>query len=410
MLWDGLHRGGSGRDSKSPRSPHATWLRRAWLVIGVVVSVLAALATLVVVLLVLRFPRVTGGEGDERVAAVTMDMRSRMDAMRRELSGALEEAQAEAGRSRHLGELAEATSLESLVRRALEAATTLLDADAALLQATGPDGRRMAANLGLSVEEARAVAGGAPEAPQPRVVLLSFRYPPGGAPEGQRPIRSALSVPVPGEHEAAGRLVVFSRTESRVFSDRDIRELEALVRQVGSALENARVVEQARMRTDLDPVTGLPNRARFSQLLEREVASPEGRRLALVLFDLDDFGAINRRLGHEAGDAALHGTAERVGPLLEPGEVLCRTGSDEFAAILPGATLAAAETLCRRLRRALAASPVAPAGRLSFSAAVAELDPDEDSPTFFQRAEETLSRARTGGGLILSAESWVVDF
>lgn len=378
--------------------------------IGVVVSVLAALATLVVVLLVLRFPRVTGGEADERVAAVTMDMRARMDAMRRELSGALEQAQAEAGRNRFLGELAEATSLESLVRRALEAATTLVDADAALLQATGPDGRQMAANLGLSVEEARVAAGGAPEASAPRAVLLSFRYPPGGAPEGQRPIRSALAVPVPSEREAGGRLVVFSRAESRVFSDRDARELEALARQVGSALENARLVEQARTRTDLDSVTGLPNRARFSQLLEQEVAHLERGRLALALFDLDDFGAINRRLGHETGDAALRETVERAGPLLGESDILCRIGSDEFAAILPGATLTAADALCRRLRRVLAASPVAPVGRLAFSAAVAELDPDEDAPTFFQRAEEALDRARAGGGLILAAESWVVNF
>ena len=65
-----------------------------------------------------------------------------------------------------------------------------------------------------------------------------------------------------------------------------------------------------------------------------------GRRLALVIFDLDDFKAINDRIGHLAGDGVLAEVAERVRAVVRSADVACRVGGDEFAIILPESTLA----------------------------------------------------------------------
>ena len=82
----------------------------------------------------------------------------------------------------------------------------------------------------------------------------------------------------------------------------------------GPAIENARRFREARQQADLDALTGLHNRRYFHETLAREIARAHryNRRLALIVFDLDDFKAINDRIGHLAGDAVLAEVAERV--------------------------------------------------------------------------------------------------
>ena len=86
-----------------------------------------------------------------------------------------------------------------------------------------------------------------------------------------------------------------------------IRELEELAKRAGPAIENARRFREARQLADLDALTGLHNRRYFHETLAREVARAQryDRQLALIVFDLDDFKAINDRIGHLAGDAVL---------------------------------------------------------------------------------------------------------
>ncbi len=98
-----------------------------------------------------------------------------------------------------------------------------------------------------------------------------------------------------------------------------------------------------------DELTGLPNRAQFTDRLgsalarlqgegrleDHRPALPEGDWLAAVLiFDLDHFKDVNDTLGHVAGDALLKLVAERIGGCLRPGDTLARMGSDEFAVLL----------------------------------------------------------------------------
>jgi diguanylate cyclase (GGDEF)-like protein len=91
-----------------------------------------------------------------------------------------------------------------------------------------------------------------------------------------------------------------------------------------------------------DSLTGLPNRARISELLlNRTDAEPTLRpgSFAVLLIDLDGFKAINDSLGHAAGDLVLQESAKRLRAVLRQGDVVGRLAGDEFVAISSDAAI-----------------------------------------------------------------------
>src|SRR5436305_1676198 len=133
-----------------------------------------------------------------------------------------------------------------------------------------------------------------------------------------------------------------------------------------SALENALRFREARRLADVDALTGLHNRRYFHETLLREVARAHrySRKLALIVFDVDDFKHVNDRVGHLAGDAVLAEVAERVRSVLRRADVPCRVGGDEFAVMMPESTLDQADQLFVRLQAAISSQPIPQVGRL----------------------------------------------
>jgi diguanylate cyclase (GGDEF)-like protein len=378
----------------------------------VLIGILAGLGALVVLLLILLFMRWrTSSAAEERIAEVVASLNARMDELGRELAVSLERAEEEGRRSRILGDLVGLIDLDEVLARVLEAAGKLRGIHAALVMLPDPHGGKpFVATLGLSLEEAeRHAIAGPPDGRLARSITMTYTYPELARRSENEPsaIYGGLALPLPGDGPS-GYVTVFTRTPEHSFEEEDVQELEALAQRAGPAIENARRFREARRLADLDALTGLHNRRFFHETLGREVARAHRyqRKLALIVLDVDDFKEVNDRIGHLAGDAVLAEAAQRVRDVVRSADIACRVGGDEFAVILPEASLEDANQLYRRIQHNVSARPVNQDGKLYLSGGVAELRPDDDAVTFFQRADDALYGAKDAGkGRVVAANS-----
>lgn len=108
-------------------------------------------------------------------------------------------------------------------------------------------------------------------------------------------------------------------------------------------------------RATHDPLTGLANRALIAQELTHKLSTRQPHHgVGLLFCDLDDFKAINDRLGHEAGDTLLVQVARRLKSPLSPRDLLGRFGGDEFVVVIDRvARLEEVDEMARRLAAVL---------------------------------------------------------
>ena len=101
----------------------------------------------------------------------------------------------------------------------------------------------------------------------------------------------------------------------------------------------------------LDDLTGVGNRRHLVQRLTEECARSErsGQPFALLVIDLDGFKGINDTHGHAAGDACLQHFTLMAQTRLRPGDMLARSGGDEFCIVLPSSTLREGAMIARRV-------------------------------------------------------------
>jgi diguanylate cyclase (GGDEF)-like protein len=336
---------------------------------------------------------------DERVAEAVQTLAAGMQETMRDLAGALEGGARAPRVDRFVVELAASLDLDQVTGRTLEAVATIPGVEAAFLDAAGPDGARLAASLGIAEDEAAKTAVSIPDNDNLRAVEISYRYRLDAADESSSLVRSGVVVPLRADGEPVGTLSAFTRSPIRQISDAEIDELESVAFKAGAALENARRYTEARALADLDALTRLHNRRYFHETLAREVvrALRYQRRLAVVVFDLDDFKAINDRIGHLAGDGVLAEAAERLLTAVRTADIACRVGGDEFAVILPEGGADDGEELAGRIAHAIAARPIGNAGVLQLSAGVAELRATDQPDDLFKRADDALYRAKELG-------------
>jgi diguanylate cyclase (GGDEF)-like protein/PAS domain S-box-containing protein len=137
---------------------------------------------------------------------------------------------------------------------------------------------------------------------------------------------------------------------------------------------------QLRYMADHDPLTGLYNRRRFEEELQRQLGlvSRYGPSGAVLVLDLDHFKGVNDTLGHHAGDRLIQSVADLLRRRLRETDVLSRLGGDEFAVLLPRANRAEAEHLAQIIVEAVRDEVELPDGehgrRVTTSVGVALLD------------------------------------
>ncbi len=111
--------------------------------------------------------------------------------------------------------------------------------------------------------------------------------------------------------------------------------------------------------TIIDGLTGIHNKRYLLEFLERELARSEryGRPLALLLFDIDHFKAVNDQMGHLGGDFTLRELAQRVRGGIRKEELFARYGGEEFAVVLPETAQDGALPIAERIRSLVGAQP-----------------------------------------------------
>ncbi len=115
------------------------------------------------------------------------------------------------------------------------------------------------------------------------------------------------------------------------------------------------VLHEAREQARTDPLTQLANRRSLEEFLQRAWtrARHGAGPIAIVMIDLDHFKSVNDGFGHEAGDRVLAGVAQLLQAHVRAGDMACRLGGEEFALVLPDATLDAAQRRATALRAAI---------------------------------------------------------
>ncbi|MGZ4667879.1 MAG: putative bifunctional diguanylate cyclase/phosphodiesterase [Blastococcus sp.] len=201
-----------------------------------------------------------------------------------------------------------------------------------------------------------------------------------------------------------GYLEVCDRRSDVVsFADSDRAALDSMLTHVNAAIRQQQLLTQIRYDADHDRLTGLPNRQRLAAELDLLLsADPVAARAGLILAALGNYTEVTDTLGHAASDELLLVTAGLLREHAPPTALLARMEGEQFAVLLPGLSLAAAERAARRLREA-AATRVRVAGldlevTLTIGVAAAPVH-GADSGMLMQRADVALLAAADSGGV-----------
>ena len=181
-----------------------------------------------------------------------------------------------------------------------------------------------------------------------------------------------------------------------IFSYRRMKELTLEMKARRSAEMEARTLSRH------DPLTGLPNRRYFVEMLGEVLLTTTADSLSAVLMlDLDGFKAINDAYGHAVGDLVLIQFAQRVSGVMRSGAVFIRVGGDEFAVIVPNIRSLDNPTALARRIVATVTEPFV-IGQISTTVGVGigiAIAPSDgmDPEVLVQRADRALYRAKAEG-------------
>ncbi|WP_085748041.1 GGDEF domain-containing protein [Pseudomonas sp. R45(2017)] len=193
---------------------------------------------------------------------------------------------------------------------------------------------------------------------------------------------------------------------------RDAREQEVAVRLKSLAERVAHMeqealgyrehLEEQRQKALIDPLTGLPNRAAWTERLEHEIAQwqQHGNTLSLAMLDLDHFKRINDNYGHLAGDKVLKIIATVLRKRMRGNDFIARFGGEEFVLLLPATPPAVGAKFLETLRAAIEACPFHFKGErvtITVSMGLTTFRAGEHSDLVLKRADQALYRAKNAG-------------
>lgn len=139
------------------------------------------------------------------------------------------------------------------------------------------------------------------------------------------------------------------------FTALDLEHVVSLSNTFTSAIRNAQLMQELRLKAVTDPLTGVLNRRGFFERASgAKMAALPNREQSLLILDIDYFKRINDHFGHLAGDQVIQEVASLCQGSLRQGDLLGRYGGEEFVVLLPDTNRPRAEAAADRLREQIA--------------------------------------------------------
>lgn len=141
----------------------------------------------------------------------------------------------------------------------------------------------------------------------------------------------------------------------KLYIIHDQEQTKERINQIGEGIELRIKTEEIKLQSEIDSLTGIPNRRKFLQFLNTQWAysKEHGHSLSLIMIDIDFFKEYNDNYGHPEGDKCLIKIASRLTGLLENKYLLSRYGGDEFIVVLPQTTGTEALAIAETMRQAV---------------------------------------------------------
>lgn len=191
--------------------------------------------------------------------------------------------------------------------------------------------------------------------------------------------------------------------EETAASREQLKTLQAQVQATEAELVQLHMeLDSASALARHDPLTDALNRKGLDEALAREIASMRRKEtpLSVSLLDIDNFKRLNDQHGHEVGDQALIHLANVARRCMRPSDTLARYGGEEFVILMPDTTLENGIEAMTRLQRELTKAFYL-SGKdkilITFSAGVAQLEPDESGQDAIKRADKAMYLAKRAG-------------
>lgn len=148
-----------------------------------------------------------------------------------------------------------------------------------------------------------------------------------------------------------------SELDARIYASLRTKEFQEELRKKNTQLEE--LLQKVEIMAITDPGTGLFNRRRFEDVLQKEFARSKRyeEALALMMIDIDHFKTINDTFGHQVGDQVLAGVAKIISAQFREVDTVARYGGEEFAVLLPQSTKAGAAMAAARALEVVAGHP-----------------------------------------------------
>lgn len=221
-------------------------------------------------------------------------------------------------------------------------------------------------------------------------------------------VLAAMSAPLIHDDEVLGAMSWLREDTNRTFTPQEQEIAALLANRVALAVANATLHQEAQSAAITDALTGLHNRRHFdssvahADALRERLAVADRRERSAILFDLDHFGAINKRHGHQIGDQILRSFADVLRSRVRASDLLARYGGEEFVVILDGANRDEAVRLADEIRLAFRQASIDAADSglpiTTVSAGCASLDKTETSGSvLLERADVGLAMAKSAG-------------